>query len=371
MIEAEREFLYNRGRQFRTEAEGEQHTMKQLFESARLGPMTLPNRIVRSATNEHLSQRDGQLSEAWVAAQEAPALGGVGLIITGHFTVERTQRADEGQPVLDGGTDEALLARGAQRVHDAGAKIVLQLSHSGLKAPESLNGCPAMAPADFTKAQLDTLVTQYRDGALLCQKAGFDGVQVHCAHGYLLSNFLDSEKNTRTDEYGGTLSNRFRLPGRIIAAIRAACGPNFAILTKVDSDLCGDLHGLLRLLEGAGVDGAEVSGGDFNTRKGQKTPFYLDRCLGAAEGLTIPVFPVGGVFDLESANRVLTAGFPFVSLSRSLICQPDFPLRMQAGETSKCLACNGCYTVYRTRPVRCILHEQPLPQLEKVFGADG
>ena len=118
-----------------------------------------------------------------------------------------------------------------------------------------------------------------------------------------------------------------------------------------------------------GVDGIELSGLDMARRDGQKTPFFLDRLLAAWEGLTVPIFPVGGVFSRAAAEKVLAAGAPFVSLSRALICQPDFVERMEKGQTeSPCLACNHCYNVYRQRPVRCVLHTEVIPQLEAVFG---
>lgn len=340
-----------------------------LFEPARLGPLQLKNRTIRSATNEHLSTREGQLTPAWVWAQSELAEHEVGLIITGHMTVDRTQRADEGQVVLDCQIDRTLLAQAADQVHQAGGALLVQISHSGLKGMESVNGRPPKGPDDFTHAEMNRLVEQFADGARICQEAGLDGVQVHTAHGYLLSNFLNPRENHRTDEYGGTLENRFRLIGRILAAVREACGPEFALLVKADANGCGDLHGLLDLYQQAGVDGVEISGIDFAMRRGQKEPFFLQNALDAREGIQVPLFPVGGVFSRAAAERVLNAGFPFVSFSRSLICQPDFIARMKAGqEESLCTACNGCYKVYRTRPVRCVQHTEPLPQLEAVFG---
>ena len=114
----------------------------------------------------------------------------------------------------------------------------------------------------------------------------------------------------------------------------------------------------------------EISGVDFSARPGAKEPFYLQEALAAREGIALPLIPVGGVFSRTAAEQVLEAGFPFVSFSRSLICQPDFIARMREGlqEESACTACCGCYTVYRRRPMRCVRHTVPLPQLEKIFG---
>ena len=309
-----------------------------LFETAELGPLISKNRTVRSATNEHLSDPSGQITPAWVDSLEALARGGVGIIITGHLSVDRDQRADEGQAVLDQETDPALLSLAAQRVHQHGALLIAQISHSGGKARPGVNGRPPLSPGDLTPQLLDRLVEQFRHAARTAQMAGFDGVQVHCAHNYLLSSFLNLRWNHREDAYGGSLENRFRLIRRVLLAIRDACGPRFALLVKVDND-------------------------------GQKTPFFLDRLLAAWEGLTVPIFPVGGVFSRAAAEKVLAAGAPFVSLSRALICQPDFVERMEKGQTeSPCLACNHCYNVYRQRPVRCVLHTEVIPQLEAAFG---
>ena len=340
-----------------------------LFETAELGPLISKNRTVRSATNEHLSDPSGQITPAWVDSLEALARGGVGIIITGHLSVDRDQRADEGQAVLDQETDPALLSLAAQRVHQHGALLIAQISHSGGKARPGVNGRPPLSPGDLTPQLLDRLVEQFRHAARTAQMAGFDGVQVHCAHNYLLSSFLNLRWNHREDAYGGSLENRFRLIRRVLLAVRDACGPRFALLVKVDNDSCDDLPALLRLFQSAGVDGIELSGLDMARRDGQKTPFFLDRLLAAWEGLTVPIFPVGGVFSRAAAEKVLAAGAPFVSLSRALICQPDFVERREKGQTeSPCLACNHCYNVYRQRPVRCVLHTEVIPQLEAVFG---
>ncbi len=142
---------------------------------------------------------------------------------------------------------------------------------------------------------------------------------------------------------------------RVLLAIRDACGPRFALLVKVDNDSCDDLPALLRLFQSAGVDGIELSGLDMARRDGQKTPFFLDRLLAAWEGLTVPIFPVGGVFSRAAAEKVLAAGAPFVSLSRALICQPDFVERMEKGQTESPAWPATTATMYRQRPVRCVL----------------
>lgn len=216
--------------------------------------------------------------------------------------------------------------------------------------------------------ELDRLVEQFAFAAKKCKDCGADGVQVHNAHGYLLSNFLNPEENLRTDEYGGSLENRFRLIERILRAVREACGADFPMIVKADSNGCGDLPALLRLYERCGVDGVEVSGIDFNRRARQKTPFYLDALKAAREGISIPLFPVGGVFSRGTAEEILAQGFPLVSMSRALICEPDFAAKLKSGaqDGSKCLACNGCYTIYRKRFVRCVQHQDEIEQFKTI-----
>lgn len=343
--------------------------MYALFEQARMGPMTLRNRTVRSATNEHLSDLTGEFTEAWAAAEEELARGGVGLIITGHVTVDRGRRSDAGQPALDDKTDLSLLKRAVQAVHDQGARIVMQLSHPGLKQRDEASAKPRQGPGDFSPEELDELAARYVHAAKLARQAGFDGVQIHNAHGYLLATFMDPATNPRTDAYGGPMENRFRLTGRIIRAVREACGGDFAILAKADCNSTDDFPALARLYQDAGADALEISGKEVAAHTGERKAFYLDYALAARERTRLPLILVGGIFSRSEAERVLRAGVPFVSFCRALICQPDFISRMEHGEEeSGCLACNNCYRVYRSRPVRCVLHTEPIPRLAENFG---
>jgi len=343
--------------------------MELLWQPGKIGPMEVKNRVVRSATNEHLSEPNGDFTQVWCDAQIELAKHEVGLVITGHVCVDRTQRADEGQPVLDRETAPELLRQAADGVHAYGGKLVMQLNHSGPKAMVSVNGCPAKGPADFTQEDMDQLTEAFVYAAKVCKDCGFDGVQIHHAHGYLLSSFLNPEENTRTDAYGGSLENRFRLSGRIIQEVKAACGNDFSVLVKMNCNGCGDLPGVLQLFEDNGVDAVEISGVDFAARAGVKQPFYLEELLAAKENVAIPLILVGGIFSKATAEQILQKGVSFVAFSRALICQSDFVAKMKRGEQeeSACFACNGCYRVYRQRPVRCVQHKEEIPQLKKVF----
>jgi len=351
--------------------------MEKLWTPGRIGPMEIKNRTIRSATNEHLSTRQGELTPAWQSETVKLAQGGVGTIITGQFAMDATQRADEGQSMLVEGMAPAILARSGdilrttcKQVHEFGAKLVVQLSHTGPKALEAVNGRPPKFAADFSREELAALVRAFAFGAQVCRDCGADGVQIHMAHGYFLSSVLSPELNTRTDEYGGSLENRFRLCGEIIRAVKAVCTDTMALMVKVDSNCCGDLAALLKLCQDAGVDCAEVSGLDFALRKQDEAPFYLDAVTQARKGIDMPVALVGGVKSLEDAKAVMDAGIEFVSFSRALLCEPDLINKMQSGVQTegRCLSCNGCFKIFRQKPRRCVLHTEDIPQLETVFG---
>jgi len=354
--------------------------MEKLWTPGMIRDIEIRNRTVRSATNEHLATEKGELTQAWMDVNVELARGGVGLIITGQFAMDASQRADEGQPILTRDMEPemlerscAILSRTCRRVHELGAKIVVQLSHTGPKALESVNGRPPKFPSDFSREELSDLVGAFEFGAKICRECGADGVQVHMAHGYLLSSFLSPTLNTRTDEYGGSLENRFRLPGEIMEAVGKHCGPSFALLAKVDSNCCGDLSALLKLCKQSGADCTEVSGLDFPSHERGEEPFYLRAAVQAGQGIDMPLALVGGVYSLERARQVMDAGIDFVSFARALICQPDLIGKMERGEAAEaaCTGCSGCFKVFRQKPWRCVMHSTPIPRLEQTFGPYG
>lgn len=350
----------------------------QLFEKAVLGPLELQSRILRSATNEHLSASNGDVTEALIEAYAELAGSGVGLIITGHYTVDRNNRNDVGQPIMDDAVDKGRLRQLTQVVHENGNKVAAQISHTGLKAPEELNGHPALAPADLSEEEIRLTVGRFIRAAEIARETGFDGVQVHTAHGYFLSNFLDPHQNTRTDAYGGCIENRFRIVGEILEGVRAACGRDFLLLVKAncnESSLSLNYHEdfaeTLRLCEQAGADAVEVSGQDFaQMPPSVDEPYYLKELLAARNTCGIPLILVGGLDSRAKLEMVLTAGVPFVSLSRSLILDPDFVNKLRTGQAEKtsCLRCNACYQIFRKTFTRCTQHRQEIPQLRELFS---
>jgi 2,4-dienoyl-CoA reductase-like NADH-dependent reductase (Old Yellow Enzyme family) len=253
--------------------------MSKLFESAKIGTMPLANRFVRSATWEGLATVDGAVTPELVEAIGALARGGVGLIISSHAYVRPDGQAGPRQ--LGAYKDELVpgLRRMATAARENGAKMVLQLAHAGCFAAEELTGATPLAvsaavdPADppgreVSATGIRDLVRAFADAARRAKAAGFDGVQIHSAHGYLLSQFLSPRFNRRTDAYGGDIRHRSRAPVEVIEAVRAVLGRDTPLLVKMN---CRDLvEGGLELddaiqaavlLQEAGADAIEISSG--------------------------------------------------------------------------------------------------------------
>ena len=353
--------------------------MAQLFEATTLGPFRLKNRIIRSATNEHLSDKEGNLTPEITAAYEELARGGCALIITGHYSVDRDCRADPGQPVLDEGYDFGLAAPMIEAVHRQDCYILAQVSHPGPKALVCRSGQRARTAPEYTGEELAALREKYITGARVAQRAGYDGIQLHLAHGYCLSGFLDPVENVRTDEYGGPdFENRFRLAREILEGIREACGPDFPVLVKLNCnaskkevDYTADLARAIDCCREAGVLLAEISGYDFAAMpRDYDRPYYLEAVRRASVIGRMPLALVGGLDSRAKLEEALAAGIPYVSLSRSLIRDPDFVNKLREGkeDVSPCLRCNGCYQCYRTQHTRCVMHREAVPRLEKTFG---
>jgi 2,4-dienoyl-CoA reductase-like NADH-dependent reductase (Old Yellow Enzyme family) len=231
-----------------------------------------------------------------------------------------------------------------------------------------------MITTEMTQADMDKIVADFVDAAKAAKELGFDGIQLHCAHGYLLSQFLDPNTNHRTDEFGGSAENRLRFPARCLAAVREAVGKDYPVLVKVNSNCAGeadeayaqDILYFCRQFQALGADAIELSGYNWLGQGKKKIPtFYLDRATAIHQEVSIPLILVGGIRDTESAEKVLAAGIEFVSASRPFICQPDFYNRLQAGEASPCVGCTKCLgNIWTKEGRRCVKHEIP-PEFQK------
>lgn len=258
--------------------------MSKLFEKTTINDMTLANRFVRSATWEGMADEDGSCTSRLTDLMVELARGEVGLIITGHTYVRREGQAGIRQL---GVYDDKLLpglSKMTEAVHKSGGKIVMQLAHAGCHAAAHLTELEPLGPSvmenkkgpicrEITLKEIQEIVNAFGEGAVRAQKAGFDGVQIHGAHGYFLSQFLSPFYNRREDEYGGSIENRARIVLEVFRSIRAAVGDHFPILIKINSEdfveggqTQEDMLQAVAMLEKEGIDAIELSGGSQRSK---------------------------------------------------------------------------------------------------------
>ncbi len=362
--------------------------MSLLFEPSTIGRLTLPNRFVRSATFEGLATPEGAVTPALTQRMVELALGQVGLIITGHTMVSLEGRAGPCQMAAHSDAFLPGLTAMTQAVHKAQGRIALQLAHAGYMANTELSGLPALGASDFTPEggqparaatvqDLARLVQNFAMAAQRAKTAGFDAVQVHAAHGYLLSQFLSPYFNKRQDQYGGPLENRARLLLEVVRAIRQAVGPDYPLLVKLNSEdfiepglVPAEAIQVAALLEQESVDAVELSGGcklagpgRMPARQGRiKSPedegYYRQAARMYQQEVGLPLILVGGLRSLEVAEALVRDGVAdFISLCRPLIREPGLIKRWREGDRrpSACLSDNLCYgPAFDGRGVFCV-----------------
>ncbi len=364
--------------------------MAKLFEFTDIKSLTLRNRFIRSATWEGMADDCGactpELSDFFCTL----AQGEVGLIITGHAYVNKAGQARLRQLGADNDSLLPELEKMVQSVHGNGGKIALQLSHAGCYAATEITGLDVYAPSsgenetgqiirEMTHEEIRKVVADFSESAARAQKAGFDAVQIHAAHGYLLSQFLSPTHNRRKDEYGGELENRARILLEVVTSVRQAVGPEYPILIKINSEdfeeggfTKEEMIQVAISLEKAGVDAMELSGGTRNS--GRNIPFRLGRLDNEAdevyyreaaklykEKISVPLLLVGGFRSYSVAEMLVTERLTdYVSLSRPLVREPDLIQRWKSGDKRKatCISCNLCYKpALEGKGIRCVVEE--------------
>lgn len=345
---------------------------KDKFSPFTLNGKIAKNRFIRSATNSHLDNTDGTISDAEIEMYDALGRGDVGTIITGHMSVSPSleYRADIAQPSI--GSDEFIpgIKRVASKIHEYAALAIAQISMAGPKG---------LTPFDFNEystEEMEQIRDWFIDAAIRAQKACFDGVQVHIAHWYLLQAVVNRDLNHRVDKYGGSDENLIRLPKEIIEGIRKECGQDFLIYVKMNAHNTTDAiddYGLLayyvETLSESGVDLVEISGSDFTRQTRVAECYYLDAVKYIRERFPqLPLSLVGGIYTEEAIDSVLETT-DFVSLSRTFLTQPDFIVKLRNGEAlkSRCIHCNKCFEIFSTKYERCVFGPVN-PKLEETFG---
>ena len=253
---------------------------KTLFDTTTINGLELSNRLVRSATWEGLGDPDGSVNEKVVAIYRELADGGVGLIITGYMAVRADGRQFASQLLVDDDRQLPGLSGLADAVHDHGGQVVAQIVHCGGQADRRASGLDPVAPSavaspgypetpvELSNDDIEDLIRRFAAAARRIKAAGFDGVQLHGAHGYLMSQFLSPSRNRRTDRWGGSLESRSRFAVDVLAAVRAEVGDDWPVMIKLNANdfLEGsttekDAAFLAAKLAAAGIDAIEVSGG--------------------------------------------------------------------------------------------------------------
>jgi len=372
--------------------------MSKLFETGEINGMRLANRFVRSATWEGMAADDGACTPKLIDLMVNLAQGGVGLIISSHTYVSPEGQAS---PWQIGVYDDKLipgLEAMAAAVHENGGKIVMQLAHAGYFANAKLTGQTPMAPSNaegFAKGErqemsaddIHGVVKAYGAAAQRAQTAGFDGVQIHSAHGYLLSQFLSPAFNHRKDEYGGDIQNRARALVEVLREIRQAVGKDYPVLVKIN---CQDFidNGLqpedslqaCKMLVENGIDAIELSGGvlispklspsRMGIKSEEKEAYFQSEARAFKENIHVPLILVGGNRSFQVAERLVNEGTAdYISLCRPLIREPDLVNRWKSGDLSKaaCLSDNMCFMPAREgKGIYCLTEER-----EKKKNAEG
>ena len=208
----------------------------------------LPNRIMKAALSEALADKSNAPNTRLETLYSTWSRGGFGLIITGNVMVDRTQLGEPGNVVIEDDRDLDALTRWAKTTHDGGVPIWVQLNHPGRQSnplalghtpvapsPVALNFPGSTTPRELTGAEIEDIIERFAVAAAVCETAGFDGVQIHGAHGYLVAQFLSPQSNKRDDEWGGDAERRMKFVIEIVRRIRARVSPRFAVGIKLNS----------------------------------------------------------------------------------------------------------------------------------------
>lgn len=325
-------------------------------------PLTLPNgsvlinRIAKAAMEENLATPDNAPSDALFRLYRAWADGGCGLIISGNVMVERRAMTGPGGVVLDSDQDLPAFKRWAQCAQGNGTQCWLQLNHPGRQMPKDM-GQTTYAPSavaldlgklsdrfdvpqPLTVSQIETIIHQFVLSAQLAEKAGFNGVQIHAAHGYLISQFLSPLTNRRTDEWGGAIENRARLLLRIVREVKAAVGSAFAVSVKLNSAdfqrggfSAEDAKAVVNMLNLEHIDVLELSGGSYETpamqgetRDGSalaREAYFLEFAKTLKQEATMPIMVTGGIRRKIIAEQVFDSGIEMTGIATALAIKPD------------------------------------------------
>ncbi len=358
-----------------------------LFSKHQIGPVGVKNRIVMLPLGTALASDTGAATREFIDYYTERARGGAGLIIVEATLVDHpVGRIGPTQITIDDDRYIAGLNELTESVHDHGAKLFVQLHHGGRQTtPQLTQGqCPVApsaigckmcgsSPKEMSASQIAGTVEKFICAAERAKRAGFDGVELHGAHGYLINQFMSPHTNHRTDEFGGSLDNRMRFPLLIVEGIRSALG-DFPISFRVSVDemIPGGItldEGVVmaRIMSDAGVDVLNITSGIYESMasfiepcsKPQAWRAYLAAAV--KQAVNTPVITAGVIREPEAAERLLETGVAdFVGIGRGLVADPEWPTKARLGradEIRKCLSCNTCFSrISNGLHIRCAVN---------------
>ena len=375
----------------------------QLFEPIRINNLELKNRLMRSATWDGTADESGGVTDNSIKIYRELGRGDIGLIVTGYaFVSHPLGQANPGQYGIYSHHLLPGWKRLVKTVHAEGdSKIAMQIVHAGINSPYlvrngftllSVSKMPEMSRPhqEMTEKEIKGIIKDFADAAVRVREAGFDAVQIHGAHGYLLSQFVSPIYNQRTDRWGGSPENRRRFHLEVIRKIRKAVGNDYPVLIKFGAE--DNQEGGMPFSEGletcrqmakAGIDSIEISAGvgagsAAITKSGLKKSevdkvVFRENAAAGKKAVGGPVAVVNGIRSLEKAREIISSNdADMVSLCRPFIREPHLISRWQKGDTrpAACISCNGCFPILRRGEMLACGEERRLERKAKLLSSD-
>lgn len=359
-----------------------------MFSPIQIGSVTVPNRFVVPPMGNNFANTDGTLSERSLAYYQSRAKGGFGLITIESTVVYKEAKGGPRKPCLFSDETVDSFRKVADACHEYGAKVSIQLQHAGPEGNSALTGyslkaasampaaCGREVPEAVSNEEIYRIIECYGDAARRAQQAGIDMVEVHCAHGYLVSTFISERTNHRTDEFGGCFENRMRLPRLIIENIRRKTGGNLPILCRINAS--DEVEGGLSVQDAAavaayleeecGVDALNVTRAVHLRDEFMWAPgithggFNADLVTEIKRAVSVPVIAVGRFTEPQYAELLVKQGrADLIAFGRQSIADPDLPNRARTGQLESMMPCIGCLlgcvpNMFAGKPVSCAVN---------------
>jgi 2,4-dienoyl-CoA reductase-like NADH-dependent reductase (Old Yellow Enzyme family)/thioredoxin reductase len=372
---------------------------KKIFQPGQIGTLEIKNRLIVPPMLTEFAAEDGKLTERYIRYYEEKARGGWGLIICEDNVIEPRGAGFKCIPGI--WADEMMEEHKelVKRVHAAGAKIAVQVYHAGRESHSSIHGETIVAPSaiqdpvlpetprELSTPEVEEMVERYAQAARRCKEAGYDAIELHGAHGYLINQFLSPFSNKRTDKYGGNFNNRLRFPLEIIKRAKELLGDNYPIIYRISAEelvegglTIEDTKAIAICLEDAGIAAIHASGGVYKSSAtlcaptAVKTAVFSDYAMKIKRVVSIPVITVNKIVYPEIAESLLREGkADFVSMGRASICDPHLPNKTKEGRLDEILHCIGCRQgcwnhLLQNKPISCLVN--PLTGKENEYAVE-